>query len=432
MVEPDFRRVDPMPVAAFVCGEQEVDAGSGGAARIRGLPCLAVVAAFGVRCEPEPGDDLLRGHGLSVVWQQDREKGVKMRIIVIGAGVIGATLAFQLARRGVDVTVLDAAAAPAAGATGASFGWINASYFLNEDHFRLRVAGMEAWRALAQEVDLAGALNWCGALCWDVQGAALAEACARFAELGYPATQLSGAEVAAMEPALAHPPQEALFHPQDGVAEPVAVCDRVLRAATGAGARVMFGVQATEVVPGRVVTGQGVFEADRIVVAAGTGAAALLQQAGVAVAMLPRPALVLRTVPMAPVVSRVLVTPDGEVRQDAEGRIVMPTAVGHQSASDTDIADRPDKIADAAAERLRELLNVGDRLEWADVTVAHRPMPSDELPVVGECGGGLYAAVMHSGITLAAIVAELAAADLLDLPDLRLELLAPFRPDRFA
>ncbi|MEM8981324.1 MAG: FAD-dependent oxidoreductase, partial [Pseudomonadota bacterium] len=56
-------------------------------------------------------------------------------IIIVGAGVIGACVAYHLARAGARVTVVDA---DSAGATAASFGWINASYFLNEDHYHLR------------------------------------------------------------------------------------------------------------------------------------------------------------------------------------------------------------------------------------------------------------------------------------------------------
>ena len=44
------------------------------------------------------------------------------KIIVIGAGLIGASVAFELARRGRQVTVVEAGL-PAAMASGRSFGW---------------------------------------------------------------------------------------------------------------------------------------------------------------------------------------------------------------------------------------------------------------------------------------------------------------------
>jgi len=41
-------------------------------------------------------------------------------VVVIGGGILGATLAYTLARRGVQVTVLEKSA-PASGVTGESF-----------------------------------------------------------------------------------------------------------------------------------------------------------------------------------------------------------------------------------------------------------------------------------------------------------------------
>ena len=62
--------------------------------------------------------------------------------------------------------------------------------------------------------------------------------------------------------------------------------------------------------------------------------------------------------------------------------------------------------------------------------VAPRPVPGDGLPAIGAIGPrGLYLSVMHSGATLAAIVAEIVAEELNDDP--RAPLLKPYRPDRF-
>ena len=47
------------------------------------------------------------------------------RVVIAGAGILGANIAYQLAKRGAPVTVLDRAT-PAHGATANSFAWINA------------------------------------------------------------------------------------------------------------------------------------------------------------------------------------------------------------------------------------------------------------------------------------------------------------------
>lgn len=87
---------------------------------------------------------------------------VQKTVIIVGAGVIGAAVAYRVSQSGARVIVLDA---EQAGATPASFGWINASYFLNEDHFRLRAEAMAAWHELQQTLELP--ISWCGSLCWE-------------------------------------------------------------------------------------------------------------------------------------------------------------------------------------------------------------------------------------------------------------------------
>ena len=59
-------------------------------------------------------------------------------------------------------------------------------------------------------------------------------------------------------------------------------------------------------------------------------------------------------------------------------------------------------------------------------------MPKDEYPIVGFAAGcpNLYVAAMHSGVTLAPLVGQLAATEILD--GATVDLLEPFRPSRFA
>ena len=63
------------------------------------------------------------------------------KVMVIGAGILGAATAYELQKAGSDVTVIDSGQG---GATQASFGWINASFYLDADHFRLRQQSLAA------------------------------------------------------------------------------------------------------------------------------------------------------------------------------------------------------------------------------------------------------------------------------------------------
>ena len=65
------------------------------------------------------------------------------------------------------------------------------------------------------------------------------------------------------------------------------------------------------------------------------------------------------------------------------------------------------------------------------VTVGHRVMPADEYPVIGfsERCPNLYVAAMHSGVTLAPLIGQYAALEILD--GARVSSLDPYRPSRF-
>jgi glycine/D-amino acid oxidase-like deaminating enzyme len=143
--------------------------------------------------------------------------------------------------------------------------------------------------------------------------------------------------------------------------------------------------------------------------------------------MLPRPGVICRSAPVARLMHHVLVSPAGEIRQDATGRIVMPAAAAHQSDTAETVADLPAALAAAALERARIWLPALP--DWAEVTLAERPVPGDGLPVIGAVGQGAYVAVLHSGVTLAAITGELAAQEI--LTGTPAALLAPYRPARF-
>lgn len=72
-------------------------------------------------------------------------------ILIVGAGIVGASIAWHLARLGARVTVIDAAE-PGGVATRNSWARINASWGNPEPYFRLRVRAMEEWRRLAREL----------------------------------------------------------------------------------------------------------------------------------------------------------------------------------------------------------------------------------------------------------------------------------------
>lgn len=176
-----------------------------------------------------------------------------------------------------------------------------------------------------------------------------------------------------------------------------------------------------------LVTDDGtVLEADETVIAAGTGSSGLLATVGASIAMTSPPGLIAHsTVVPKRLLNGMVMSPDFHVRQTREGRLI--------AGSDFAGAD-PGTDADATGQALLALVRQGisgaEETGLAFATVGNRPTPADGYPAIGRPGGmpGLYPAVMHSGVTLAPLVGELAARELVGGerdPDL-----ARYDPDR--
>jgi D-hydroxyproline dehydrogenase subunit beta len=329
-----------------------------------------------------------------------------MKILILGAGILGASAAYHLAQAGAEVTVLEASA-PAAAASGRNFGWINASFYADETHHRLRVAAIAAHHRLGARLPAA---NWQGALWFEDEAEGFDRLQAELKGLGYPVEPLDRRAVAALEPALQTPPSRALRFASEGATDAAALT-RALLAASGA--KLLSGIAAKSLIEtgGRITgarTAIGPMLADHTLLAAGIASPALLRSIGLDLPMLTRPGLILHTQPLDVRLNHILVTPEQEIRQLPDGSLIAPCAANHQ-------ADASETIAPEAAEttlaNLRGLF--GNQIEIAATRLGHRPVPGDTLPVLGQVCAGLSLAVMHSGVTLAALAGEALAAQIL-------------------
>jgi glycine/D-amino acid oxidase-like deaminating enzyme len=349
-------------------------------------------------------------------------------IIVVGAGVIGASIAWHLSRQGASVMVI---AAKAAGeATPNSFAWINASWGNPEFYFRFRLQSMAEWKRLAEDVpDLP--VRWCGGLCWDLPPSELEAYAAEHGSWGYGIRKVGREGSARIEPALAEPPDFALHVAEEGAAEPVATAELLLADAQRHGAVLALGetVLGLATSGGRVVgvkTAKGTLSADHVVLAAGAGAVALAASAGIDLPLEAPPGLIVHSRPYRPVLKGLVLAPELHMRQTLEGRVIAGSDFGGG-----DPGDAPQEAADALLAKVRAMLRDAGDLELDFYTVGYRPTPKDGFPIIGGVDSvpGLYLSVMHSGVTLAPLVGRLAAEELLGT---EASPLSPFRLSRFA
>uniref|UniRef100_A0A7S0NFD7 FAD dependent oxidoreductase domain-containing protein n=1 Tax=Hanusia phi TaxID=3032 RepID=A0A7S0NFD7_9CRYP len=394
-------------------------------------------------------------------------------VVVVGAGIVGLSIANELARRGCKVTVLEKEMSAGTQATALSWAWINANSKQPKHYQRFNMLAMDLW-----DLMFPGYVRWCGSI--------LLNENPKQEVAEYPRHEVSWSQVAELQPGVAWDAAKegsgesaCSYFPSEGVTEPFKVISEMLRRAEAREVQVVYGVTVTGFpwdVEGDVrgVTyvlhgsqgwdGPQTMAADVVVLSNGTGVEQLAKCAGFKVPLLHKPGFLAHTEPIADLVKRVVVSPNCHILQRENGSLVIGESkeaggassvayavdrYAHESfrsnmppASNSDEQEDDQGLAElstfghralAAAKRI---LPVIEEAKLSRVTCGYRPFPEDGLPVIGFCSSscstrspGLYIAVMHSGITLAPLAGAAAALEIAE--GLDLDLLSPYRVGRF-
>jgi len=358
-------------------------------------------------------------------------------IIVIGAGSVGANVAYRLAARGARVTVLEANA-PGSGTSGVSFAWTNSFNKTPRDYHDLNTAGMAEHLALVEELGGGAWHKQDGAIAWQetpVERARLKESVERLGSWGYPVEIISPRDAIALEPDLQIAPHvdEVVFAPSEGYVEVVPLIGTLLAQAQRRGARVLQGRRVTGVIRSGariagVTSASGErFEADMVVDCAGPATDEVARLAGIELAFDRVPGRLIYTTPVASTLRRPIHAPGVHFRPDGAGRIVLAEGAHDHVWREGGGPWPAEQSLQAVAAHFPAL--GAARVEATRVGV--RPMPTDERPMVGGIPGlgGFYVVASHSGVTLGPLWGRVAAAEILDRTlDPRL---SPYRPARF-
>lgn len=369
---------------------------------------------------------------------------MSLRVVVIGAGVLGAAVAAGLTRRGAEVTVLEASH-PGAGTTSTSFAWVNSASKEPESYFALNHAGVRAHHELAGKHSAPAGNRWffpTGNLEWavtDEHRSALAARVDRLRARDYPATWLTAAEARALEPdIISAPDADHAFFPEEAHVLPALLLGRLLGEARDRGARVRHRAEVIDMKGGSVRTADGhEHAADVVVSCVGRWTEGMARLAGAHVPMLDPDAadpvtagLLTTTAPLAARLSRILSTPRLKVRPDGGGRLLLQ-ALDLDGNADPAVPVAPDgPLASTIVDRLPEVLASTEGAVVEKVRVGQRAMPADGRTVAGYVDGDarFYVVATHSGITLAPLLADLVAEE---VHGTRSPMLTGFRPDRF-
>jgi len=258
-------------------------------------------------------------------------------VVIVGAGVLGASVAYHLAARGWrDVLMVDRSDGPGRGSTGVATGGFRAQYG-TAINVRLSLLAREKFRRFRDEIGVDPGYLPAGYL-WlavtraelDILRAALE---VQHAEGLHEATEVSVEDIGLLSPAvLRDDVVGGTFCPTDGFIAPLQVLNGYLAAALRAGARVEWRTAVTGLIRdegGSIVaveTSSGHISTEAVVNAAGAWAAELAEQAGVPLPIAPLRRQIAATVPCSlvpPTTPMTIFAGDGFHFRARDGRVLL-------------------------------------------------------------------------------------------------------------
>lgn len=362
-------------------------------------------------------------------------------LVVVGGGIIGCAVAYELAKAGLAITVVERAAIGAE-ASGAGAGMLapQGESSAWSPMLRLGLASKALYPALAEELRERTGLDieyqtGGNLYCFLDEGdeAVGRAACAWQREAGLKAELLRPAEVRALEPDLSLEVRGALFIPEDHwVNNP-----RMVTALANAAAleRVVFvtGEVSAVLRSGDRVTGvrvgDGTVRAAAVILAAGAWAGQLAATAGLELPVGPvrGQLLCLEAIPRRH--HHLLHAKDYYLVPRVGGEILVGSSLEWAGFAKQVTAEPMRSLLDAVIALVPPLGRFPIKASWA----GFRPWAPDERPVIGPWPGveGLFVATGHfrNGILLAPITARLLRELIVGhAPSVDL---TPFLPDRF-
>ncbi|WP_328327488.1 NAD(P)/FAD-dependent oxidoreductase [Streptomyces sp. NBC_00455] len=363
------------------------------------------------------------------------------RVAVIGVGILGACVGWNLSRQGVRVVFIDAGR-PGESVTNWSFSWVNASNkTARRSYFDLNVAGMAAYRELARTI---GPDSWwhpSGHLRW-ADDAAAETTLLKTAELltgwDYRVEVCTGAEVRRrLEPALTLPDEVlVVFYPDEAWVHGRHLVGHLVGRAVASGAELRSGTAVRDIGTGAdgsvrtvALSDGSCLDVDAVVNAAGPRASHVAGFVARDLPMRHEPGAVTRISCAQVPVRRAMHAPHIEIRPDGDASVVL-----HSREIDAliDTGEEPAELARLLHESARHVVPELGNSRITETRISNRPIPADGFPSVGAVLSvpGYYEAVTHSGITLGPIIGRLLASEIAS--GKREAMLADFRPERFS
>jgi glycine oxidase len=342
-------------------------------------------------------------------------------VAVVGAGIIGLSVAWRLACRGLAVAVFDRGAA-GDGASFAATGMLAAAAELEpggEDLLALCLESQRLWPAFRDDLEAASGIP----VDYRDEGTLLValgrEEVERLrfrhdlqSRAGLSARWVSGPEARAIEPGLRPAVTAGIFCPDDHQVDPRCVIPALRQALAKSGGDLVENAPAViDHAGGRIA---GVQVGDRFcrapVVVVATGAWTASEEvlpAGLTVPVRPLKgqALALRTDPRLPALTHVVWTEDVHLAPKADGRLIVGATVEERGFDAAVTAGGLYALLEGARRALPSI----EEMEVEAVWTGFRPTSDDDAPIIGAtplCGLLIATGHHRNGVLLGPVTAK--------------------------
>ena len=329
-------------------------------------------------------------------------------VVVIGAGIVGAACAWEFAREGIDVTLIDAGT-PGGGATAAGMGHVVVMDD-SEPQFALTSYSQQLWQEIVGELPDDCEYETCGTLWIAADDEEMAEVRRKqqfYAQRGIDAEVLDAVALADAEPNLRGGLAGGLRLPGDFVVFPPCVARWLIERASQRGAQVRLGSAAVE------ISDRGVRLADDSLLPAGAIINATGHWAGKLTPGLPLqprkghlvitdryPGFVSHQLIELGYLKRAAAVGTDSVAMNVQPRITGQMLIGssRQTGQETTAVDMA--VLGRMLRQALEYMPALDRISAIRAWTGFRAATPDKLPLIGRCPPQrrLYLATGHEGL----------------------------------
>ncbi len=358
-------------------------------------------------------------------------------VVIIGGGIIGCAIAYNLAKRDVNTLVIDKAPRVGTEASWAGAGILTSHASTHEPYPTLCRASLALYPALAAElkaetqIDIefiqAGTLS---AIFHPDEAAGLIGLAERRVNRGFSAQVLTAEEALRLEPALSTSIQSAVLFPEDAQVRNPKLVTAFAKGAAQLGTRFKLGNPAAEFIRehGRVVAtvvnGERIY-ADTFVIAAGCWAGAVIGMLGCPIPIVPAKGQIVLVEAMPPLFHRPIDGLGVYLVPRADGKLLIGATVEFAGYDKSTTVDAVKQLIDAGIGIAPALAQSTFVQTW----VGLRPY-AKKGPLLGYLPGHenvvLASGHFKNGILLAPITGQL-IAELLTTEETSLPL-TPFQP----